>query len=263
MLRTALAFALIGSTSLLVACEDKKTEAPPAAPAATPTPPPSVAPAPVAPAPGGGVGTIKGSVAFTGKAPAETFLNRSADAFCAKTKMKDEQIIVNSNATLKNVLVRVTNITGNFDPPKEPATVTQDNCMYRPRVQGVVAGQAVMVKNGDQVLHNVHTYKGTTTLFNQAQVAGSAPIEKKFSDQNAMLKFKCDVHPWMAGYVSVTNHPFFAVTGDDGAFEIKNVPAGTYKFEAWHEKFGTKTIDVTVAANGTADAKFSYDGTEK
>jgi plastocyanin len=201
-------------------------------------------------------------VAFTGKAPEMPMLKRDADPYCAKTKMKAEDVVVNSNGTLKNVIVRITNVTGDFPAPKEPVTVLQDQCMYRPRVQGAVAGQSIMVKNGDQTLHNVHTYKGTTTLFNQAQVPNSPAIEKKFSDDGQLLKFKCDVHPWMAGFVMVQKSPFFAVTGDDGSFDIKGVPAGSYKMEAWQEKFGVKSADVTVAPNGTAEVKFAFDGAE-
>ncbi|HEX2573723.1 MAG TPA: carboxypeptidase regulatory-like domain-containing protein [Polyangia bacterium] len=277
MSRTFLALLLCGGAALITACEEKKTEtpaptaAPPAAAPAAPTEaPPAAAPqaaggaaAGGAPAAAAGMGTIKGSVAFTGQAPAPMPINRAADPFCAKTKMNAEDVLVNKNGTLKNVLVRLTNVTGTFEAPKDVAVVAQENCMYRPRLQGVVAGQTVQVKNGDQTLHNVHTYRGSATLKNQAQIAGSPAVDMKFTDAGAVIKFKCDVHPWMAGYVSVTNHPFFSITGDDGSFELKNVPAGTYKIEAWHEKFGTKMMDVTVAANGTAETKFSYDGTEK
>jgi hypothetical protein len=127
-------------------------------------------------------------------------------------------------------------------------------------MQGIVAGQTLEVRNADGTTHNVHTYKGSTTLFNQAQISGSPAIDKTFKDDMAMLKFKCDIHPWMAGYVSVTNHPYFAVTGDDGSFEIKNVPAGSYTVEAWQEDLGSKTMDVVVAADKPAEAKFDFNG---
>jgi plastocyanin len=273
---------------LLFACEEKSappapamnqptTAAPPPAAAPPAAAPPAAAPpagAPPAGAPGaaapaqpaGAVGTqsIKGTVAFTGAPVEMAKQNRAADPYCNKTPMKEEIVVVNSNKTLKNVLVRVTKgITGGLPlPPASPATIEQHECMYRPRVQGIVAGQALIIKNGDGTTHNVHTYKGSTTLFNQAQIAGSAPFEKTFKDDMAMLKFKCDIHPWMTGYVSVTNHPYFAVTGDDGSFEIKNVPPGSYTIEAWHEKFGTKEVSVTVAGDKPSEAKFSFDGTE-
>ena len=149
------------------------------------------------------------------------------------------------------------------EPPKEPALIEQQNCMYAPHVQGIVAGQTLDIKNGDPTLHNVHTYKGTSTLFNQAQVPGTPNIEKKFTDNGALLKFKCDVHQWMTGYVWVQNNPYFAVSGADGSFDIKGVPAGKYEVEAWHEKFGSKKGEVTVAPNGTAEVKFDYAATDK
>ena len=257
-------------------CDDKKTEStntpsttavPANTPANTPSAVPAAAPtaAPAAAAPAAGPAqSIKGTVAFTGAAPAVAPQNRAADPYCNKTKANDESIVVNGNKTLKNVYVRITSgITGALPPPPtEKITIEQHECNYRPRMQGVVAGQTIEVKNGDQTLHNVHTYKGTTTLFNQAQIAGSAPIDKIVKDDMAMLKFKCDVHPWMTGFIGVQNHPWFAVTGDDGSFELKNVPPGNYKLEAWHEKFGTKSVDVVVA-DKAAEAKFAFDGTEK
>ncbi len=264
------AFAL--SALALSACEEKKQEAPAmnnqpttAAPtAAAPTAAAPTAAAPAAAAPAGATQSIKGTVAYTGAPVVMEKINRAVDPYCAKTPMKEETLIVNSNKTLANVLVRITKgiNTALPPPPSTAAQIEQHECMYRPRVQGIVAGQPLTIKNADGTTHNVHTYKGSTTLFNQAQIAGSAPFEKTFKDDMAMLKFKCDIHPWMTGYVSVTNHPYFAVTGADGSFEIKNVPAGSYTIEAWQEKLGTKEMPVTVAADKPAEVKFSYDGTE-
>jgi len=142
--------------------------------------------------------------------------------------------------------------------------VEQTDCMYRPRVQGVVAGQTVQIHNGDQTLHNVHTYAGTKTLFNMAQppIAGAKPITKTFKDETPLIAFKCDVHPWMRGYVAVSTHPFFAVTDDKGSFALKGVPPGAYTVEAWHERFGTKATEVKVEAGKPATASFAYTGAE-
>jgi plastocyanin len=272
MLRTPwIALSFAGGLVLVTGCEEKK-EAPPAAapaapaapaaaPGAAPAAAPGAAPAAAAPAAGGGTGSVKGTVALTGKAPVMEELKRNSDPFCAKTKMKDEQVVENANHTLKNVIVHINGAPA-ADGPKEPAMIEQQQCMYRPRVQGIVAGQTLSIKNGDPTLHNVHTYKGTSTLFNQAQVPNTPNIDKKFTDNGALLKFKCDVHQWMTGYVWVQNNPYFAVTGEDGSFEIKGVPAGKYEIEAWHERFGSKKMEVTVAADKPAEAKFEYTGTE-
>jgi len=221
------------------ACTKKEESAPvapaSAGPAATATPPPAA-------------NAIKGTVKLNGAAPEMKMLKREADPYCGKVQMKDEEVIVSPSGGLKNVFVRLTKgVTGTYPAPSTPAAIDQTDCMFRPRVQGIMAGQPLTVRNSDQTLHNVHTYKGASTIFNQAEIPGLPPMVKKFDGPSSIVKFKCDVHPWMTGYVAVTEHPFFAVTGDDGSFTIPNVPAGTYTVEAWHERFGTTTAEVTVA----------------
>jgi plastocyanin len=249
-------FALIFSA----ACDEKKPPEPAKpAPVVVPPPPPTAArpaaPDPAAPAAATpvGKGTIKGVVTLKGKPPEMPELKRATDPFCAKTKMKDEEVIV-KDGKLVNVLVHV-NGAPPADPPATPVEVDQKDCMYRPRVAGVVAGQTVKITNSDDTLHNVHTYKGTSTLFNVAQVPHAPHMEKKFTDNGALLKLKCDVHQWMTGYIWVQNNPYFAVTGDKGSFEIKDVPAGKYEIEAWHERFGTQKVEVTVEPDKTAELK--------
>jgi plastocyanin len=204
-------------------------------------------------------GTIKGAVKLAGKAPERKDLNMKADPFCAKQPpSKDEEVVVGPAGQLKNVAVRIAKgFSGQAPAPSGDAVLDQKGCMYRPRVVVAQAGQTVAIKNSDQTLHNVHTYKGPATLFNQAQVFGMPDIKKKFGPGD-IVKFKCDVHPWMTAYVLVSDNPHFAVTGDDGAFTIANVPPGKYTIEAWHEKYGTKTVDVTVAAGKTEEIKLEF-----
>jgi len=238
-----------GSTTTDTAAPaDKKEAAAPAAPAA----------------PAAGSGSIKGKVSFTGTAPEMPELKREADPFCAKTKMKDEEVVVNANGTLKNVALVVQGAAASTPDAAVVSEVDQVNCMYTPRVVTAAFGQNVKIVNSDPILHNVHTYADTKTLFNRAQPKGSPPMDKTFSkDDGGVVKFKCDVHPWMTGWLVLNDNALNAVTGDSGEFEIKGVPAGTYKIQAWHEKYGPKTVDVTVEADKTAEANFSYDGTEK
>ena len=131
--------------------------------------------------------------------------------------------------------------------------------MYRPRVQAIVAGQMISIRNGDQTLHNVHGYKGASTLFNQAEIPGLPPIARKVGDAGDVLKFKCDVHPWMTGYVVVNANPFFAVTGPDGHFKITDLPPGKYTLTAWQERYGAKTAEATVAADKPTEVSFAFD----
>jgi plastocyanin len=213
-----------------------------------------------------GFGTVSGTIAFTGKAPEAAELPRKSDPVCAAKPMKANDVIVNSNNTLKDVMVRIApgTVKGKFSPPPATVSVKQQDCMYVPRMQGAVAGQVVEVQNDDKTMHNVHTYKGQETILNQGQPAGSPAIKKdSIATEAAVLKFKCDVHPWMAGFLIVTDHPFFQATGADGAFKLDKVPAGKYTIEAWHSKYGLKTAQVTVEPNKSAEVKISYDGTEK
>jgi plastocyanin len=182
-------------------------------------------------------------------------LKRGSDPICAKTAMNDESALVH-DGKIENVVVR---IKGAPNAPSPDATleVDQKDCMYRPRVQAAVGGQSLVVKNTDATLHNVHGYAGAKTLFNRAQPPASQPINSKLDD-GTVMKLKCDVHPWMTGYVVVSNNGLFAVTRADGKFTIQNVPAGTYTLEAWHEKFGLKTINVTVNPKETSKADVTY-----
>jgi plastocyanin len=238
------------------ACGKKPTAQKETAPAAE-----EKAAAPAAPA--AGAGTIKGKINFTGTPPAVMDLNRSSDPFCAKTPMKAQDIVVNANNTLKNVAVRVIGATGGVAAGAK-VEVDQENCMYEPRVQVGWPEQDVTIVNSDPTLHNVHTYAGSKTLFNQAQPKGSPPITKQFKkDDGEIVKFKCDVHPWMTGWMILNDNGFAAVSGETGEFEIKGVPAGTYTLKSFQEKFGEKEQQVTVEADKEAVVEISYDGTEK
>ena len=239
----------------VTACQKQTSSEPaPAAPAA----PAAAAPAAPAAARGAtGSGTIAGTVKLTGTPPEMQLTKRQADPYCAKTPMKEEEVVVGAGGGLKNVIVRVKGVAGRYDAPPTPAVVDQSACMYRPRVQGIQLGQPLQIKNSDQTLHNVHGYKGPSTLFNQAEIPGQPPMIKLFPDADQMVKLKCDVHPWMTGWVLVSSHPFFAVTGDDGTFKISGVPAGSYTVEAWHERYGTKTAELTVT-DKPAETAFQF-----
>lgn len=246
---------VVGGGLAFWACQKEPAPAPAPAPVAAP------APAPVAPAPApAGKGSVEGSVSLTGTPPTMEPLKRGSDPVCAKTPMNDESALVHGGK-IENVLVRIKGAP-NAPAVTDALEVDQKDCMYRPRVQGAVAGQSLSIKNTDATLHNVHSYSGSKTLFNRAQPPRSAPISNKLDD-GTVMKLKCDVHPWMTGYVLVTNNALFAVTGADGKFSIKNVPAGTYTIEAWHEKFGTKTATVTVAPDKTANVDVSYSADDR
>ena len=73
-----------------------------------------------------------------------------------------------------------------------------------------------------------------------------------------MVPFKCDVHGWMNAYVGVLDHPYFAVSDENGKFALNSLPPGTYTIEAWHEKLGTMTESVTIGAKESKDIMFHF-----
>jgi plastocyanin len=208
-----------------------------------------------------GTATIKGVVDFTGKAPEMKVPAKRKDAEVCKDKEIKYNAVIVDGGKLQDVFVRLANGAVKGDWKGKGGEIDQKDCMYEPRIQGVVAGSDITIKNGDSTLHNVHTYKGAESWFNQAQPKGSDALKKELEDPN-IIKFTCDVHPWMHGFVVVTDHPFFAVSGKDGSFTIEKVPAGEYDVEAWHSQYGLKKAKVKVEDGKTAEVKFSYDGTE-
>jgi plastocyanin len=204
-----------------------------------------------------GASLIEGEVQFTGAAPAAGKLHREADPYCARREVTDPTVLV-MNGKLANVWVHVVKGAPDAPPPPAAVEINQNDCMYVPRVASAVVGQRIVGRNDDPVLHNVHTFLGTSTLFNKGMPnEKAAPIEYVTAD-SGVIKWKCDVHPWMRGYVGVSRNAFQAVTGTDGVFRISNLPPGRYTLEAWHEKFGAKTLEVAAPAR----VLFTYDGTE-
>ena len=209
--------------------------------------------------------TVNGVVSFEGAAPANAPIKMNADPVCMKansTPQTQETYMV-KDGKLGNVFVFVQEGLGSrtFTAPTEPVVLDQKSCRYHPHVFGLMVGQAMTILNSDPTLHNIHAIPGTNQEFNTAQPIQGMKTEHIFTAKEAktIVPFKCDVHGWMNAYAGVLDHPYFAVTGEDGKFSIKNLPPGTYKLSAWHEKGGTKTIDVTVAAKETKeDANFSF-----
>ncbi len=208
-------------------------------------------------------GTVSGKAVFSGTAPAAQTLDMKADPTCANSHsgpIQAEDVIVNSNGTLKNVFVYVKQgLEGQtFPVPSESISLDQKGCQYHPHVFGVQVGQPVNIINSDPTLHNVHGMPKESKEFNIGMPIQNMKLARKFDKPEVMVKFKCDVHPWMSAYAGIMAHPFFAVTNEEGAFELKDLPAGNYVVEAWHEKYGVQTQNITVTdAAQTADFTFT------
>ncbi|MEO8550492.1 MAG: TonB-dependent receptor, partial [Kofleriaceae bacterium] len=203
----------------------------------------------------------KGTVLFEGEAPTQAKLKRDADPKCSKDRA-DEAVVV-AKGKLRDVVVRIKNgTTGHHDAPATPVVIDQQDCMYTPRVVGLVAGQKLAVKNSDNTFHNVHGTLLGKDLFNKPQAPKSPDLslDPSTAKPDDVVGLQCDVHGWMKAYVAVNDSPFFAVTGSDGTFEIKDLPIGDYTLEAWHPTLGTKTMKVSIGKGkrGDISARFSY-----
>lgn len=207
----------------------------------------------------GFAGDLTGTVKFSGTAPEREPIAMNADPNCMAAHPEPvlaENVIVNSNGTLKNVFVYVKEglQEQTFPAPTTPVTMDQKGCQYNPHVFGIQVGQPLEIINSDNTLHNVHSLAEKSKQFNLGMPLQGMKVTKKYEQPEIMAKFKCDVHPWMNAYAGVLNHPFFAVTGDDGSFTIKDLPPGNYVLEAWHEQYGTQTQNITVP--GAAEFTF-------
>ncbi|MBI3098616.1 MAG: hypothetical protein HYY93_10295 [Planctomycetes bacterium] len=207
---------------------------------------------------------ISGTVKFTGKVPKRKPVDMSAEAGCKHEEPPlDESVIVNSNSTLKNVFIWVKKGVSKeltFAPPAEPVTLEQKGCTYVPHVFGIMVGQPLKICNCDGFLHNIHTYSKFNEGFNFGQPNKGMETTRTFTEQEIMVKFKCDVHSWMGAWAGVVAHPFFAVSGDDGSFTLPKLPAGEYTVEAWHEVYKTKILDVKVADGESKQIEFTFEG---
>jgi plastocyanin len=209
-----------------------------------------------------GKGVIKGVVSFSGEAPAMKVPKKRATADFCKDKQVNHNAVMVKDGKLKDVFVGIDNgqLKGQYEADK-PATVDQKDCMYEPRMAGLLVGQEVQVKNSDATMHNVNAGRGTDTLFNQGQPKDSPAITKTF-DEPGLVRFQCDVHSWMRSFAMVMDNPFFAISGEDGSFKIEKVPDGKYKVVAWHSQFGKKEQEIEVKG-GEVEVKFEFDGTEE
>ncbi len=225
------------------------------------------APAAVAAAPAfdpATAGAMTGTVTLEGDAPEMSTIQMAADPNCARLHsdaVTNEFVVVGEGGTLANAFVYVkSGIEGNFQPPSEPVLLNQEGCLYSPHVMGIQVGQTLQILNSDETLHNIHAMPKNNKEFNIGQPIKGLKTEKTFDNVEIMVPFKCDVHKWMNSYAGVVDHPYFAVTGPDGSFNIPDLPPGDYVVEAWHERFGTQEMNITVGEKETVEANFAFSG---
>ncbi len=213
-----------------------------------------------------GAADITGTVTLNGTPPAEKVITPlKDDATCGKLHSEiptTHFFVVGPNKELADVIVMLKGVTGKSSGASvKPALIDQKGCLYTPQILAVQTGQKILVKNSDPTLHNVHANPATEgnkgkNAENQAQMAGGPDLSYSFPAPENFLKFQCDVHPWMFAWITVVDSPYYAVTGKDGKFTIKDVPPGKYTISALHRKAAPAGVDkeIEVSASGaTAD----------
>jgi len=214
--------------------------------------------------PAKGTAAVKGVVKWDGKPPLRRTLDMGADKYCAKCQdgsKKSKTTIVGPDGGLKDVFVHVkSGLKGwTFPAPTGDVILDQHECTYTPHMIGIRTGQTLRIRNSDPILHNVHAVNVKTKrdAFNIGQPKEGTEDTKSFR-KPGFLSVKCDVHGWMSASICVVNHPFFRITGEDGAFALDKLPPGTYTIEAWHAKWGSQTQDVTVKEGETSTVSFTF-----
>jgi len=196
---------------------------------------------------------VTGTVTLSGTPPAAIEIKPlEADPVCGKLnggKAFTEFYVVGANKELADTIVMLKG--DNLKPAQAeasaaPVVLDQKGCLYTPQIVALQTGQKLVVKNSDPStvpMHNVRinptapaNVDASNGKMSQPQMSGGADLTYTFPAAENFLKFQCDVHPWMFAWVTVVDNPYFAVTGKDGKFTIKNVPPGEYKIVALHRK---------------------------
>jgi hypothetical protein len=207
---------------------------------------------------------IRGKVTLSGTPPPELTIDMTHDPKCGaldSQPISTRHYVADSSGGLANVFVYVKSglTEKHFPVPTDAPLLDQVGCEYTPYVMGVQVNQKFRIKNSDPTLHNVHAIPkpgSDNKEFNFAQPVKDMVTEKSFPSPEILVRFKCEVHPWMFGYVGVLEHPFFSVTGVNGEFRLPpGLRPGRYTLEATHLKAGTvsQEIDVRRGEKTTVD----------
>ena len=194
--------------------------------------------------------SITGTITTTAKSTAPVRV--TIDQKVCGAQLPDEAIVVDPQGRLANAVVI---LKGVKRAAKSEALVSNEKCRFTPRVQVVAPKTSVKTTSKDAVLHTTNAQlENGRTLFNVALPIPGITITKPIASAGT-VRLSCNTHPWMRGWMVVTDEAA-AITGADGRFAIDNVPPGTYELQVWHEALKGASQKVTVSAGKPADVLF-------
>lgn len=196
---------------------------------------------------------IAGKVTISGALPKIKPIDLSKEPVCVKLHASQplfpESILTGPGNSLRNVVVYISAGAPPSAAPASAVTFDQIDCHYATRVLAFRVGQEVKISNSDPLSHNIHPLAKINREWNKIQPPGTPAFSYSY-DKEEFIPVKCNIHPWMQGYFVVLKTSFFAVTGDDGRFEIPDLPPGHYTITAWHESLGTQSAEIDVPKSG-------------
>lgn len=206
--------------------------------------------------------SIRGRVKYAGEAPKRRPLNEirgnpECSALHSEGEAFHDDLLV-KDGLLQNAFVSVReglDPAWVFDWPRDPVTIANEKCVYVPRIATARVHQPIRFVNNDPTLHNIHYFSRVSGDKNHNLFNKGSDWTIKLRKPEAMLLVKCDVHPWMIGYVAVMHHPFYALTGPDGTFEIRGLPPGDYTLQVWHEKLGVRQLKAAIKKDAPHDVE--------
>jgi len=201
--------------------------------------------------------TISGEAVHGGPPPGPFVIWVKKDAEVFGEKVPDDRLVVSRTGKIKNVVITLEGIREGKAWLNRRPQLANKGGRFLPHVQIVRTGAPLEIINRDPVLHNTHGYQAGRTVFNIAQPTQDQVIRKPLK-RSGLLDVMCDAHDWMSAWIVVQDHPYFAITGEDGAYSIADLPPGTYTLTAWHEKLGRQQVQVTVKAKEQKRMDFSF-----
>ena len=207
--------------------------------------------------------SLVGTISVKGKLPPNRRIDMTADPVCVKVNPVAyiDTILTNQNYLMNAfVYVKGDTLKGyRFEIPDSPVVLQQRNCRFEPHLFGLRVGQPLQIINADPTVHNVHPTPKLNQEWNYSQAPGGPPMVKTFARAEVLIPIKDNQHPWERAFVAVMDHPYFAISDKLGKFEIRGLPAGTYKLVVWHEEFGEQEIEVTLVPGEIRSADFTFD----